>query len=85
MTDNDRDLNTETFLTFSRLVSGLALALVIIMGWLFNIIVTGSSDLRNDQEISKVRSAVNQSEIDCINKIIKLDRERKNIRKLTDK
>jgi len=81
---SDKDVNKDTYLTFSRLVSGLALALVIIMGWLFNIFVTSSSDLREDQEISKVRSAVNQVEIDCINRIIKLERERRNIRKLTD-
>jgi len=81
---SDKDVNNDTYLTFSRLVSGLALALVVIMGWLFNIFVASSSDLREDQEISKVRSAVNQAEIDCINRIIKLDRERRNVRKLAN-
>jgi len=62
--DNEEE-NTR-FLTFSRLVSGLAIIIMVIMGWLFNLIASSSKDISDRQAIASVRSAVNETKIDDV-------------------
>jgi len=59
-------MESDKFLTFSRLDSGLALVIVIIMGWLFNLMASNSRDVGDRQSKASVRSAVNETRIEDV-------------------
>ena len=63
MTTDDKE---GQYVSISLLVSGLSLALVLIVGWLFNVIAENSKVVNERQSIAHVRSAVNETQIGSI-------------------
>jgi len=63
------DNNEGNFVTVGKLVSGLAFSLVLLMGWLFNLITNSTKTMQERQSIASVRSAVNETRIERLDYI----------------
>lgn len=55
------------YITVNRLVSGLAAALVLVVGWLFTMINDSTKEVQEQQAETSIMSAVNKTNIDRLN------------------
>ena len=63
--DNHESM-TGKFVSLSVLVSGLGVTLMVVVGWLFTTGEYASNEIRGDQAIASVRSAINQTRLNDI-------------------
>ena len=71
MPDQKVSENPEIFVTFSKMVSGMAVALVILTGWIFSLVVETSSNMKG--QLAGQAERIAKTEVHVENIIYRLD------------
>ena len=64
------------YVTVGRLVSGLGLVILLIVGWLFSMMTSSTREMQENQSVASVRSAVNHTRLNSLDEINKMRRGR---------
>ena len=73
------NISSVEYVTVSKLVSGLAIALILIAGWLFHLIVTATNHLRDTQASQSISTATNEFRLQSVESRLLRDNKRINM------